>query len=146
MKARVISNVKERNVDFELGGKTYPVSLTLNCIELLQEKYGSLEAAFDSSSSVKELKFIFKVLLDEAVEIFNETASEDEKLEKVTESFIGRKINVGNLDYYISLLADVFEISLPEDDDYDPQAEKELKAALDEAVPDMPDSPNTKAE
>lgn len=147
MKARIISDTKQRTVDFELAGKTYPVSLTLNCIEALQDRYGSMETAFENTSSVKELKYIFKVLLDEAVEIFNETAKEGEELEKLSTNFIGRKIDTCNIPYYTRLLADLFEVSLPEDDEEtDSEAQAELEAAVDNEVPDMPDSPNPKAE
>lgn len=98
----IICETKERRVPLTIGGKTYNVALTLNCIEQLQERYGELENVFEASSEVKQLKWILAVLINDAVDAYND--DHDVKLEHVTESYIGRKIDIGNISEYTDVL------------------------------------------
>lgn len=123
----IICETKERRVPLTIGGKTYNVALTLNCIEQLQERYGELENVFGASSEVKQLKWILAVFINDAVDAYND--DHDVKLEHVTESYIGRKIDIGNISEYTDVLMQTFGVSLPTAEEL--PEDDELNAAVD---------------
>lgn len=126
MKA-IICETKERRVPLTIGGRTYNVALTLNCIEQLQERYGDLNNVFEASSEVKQLKWILAVLINDAVDAYND--DHDDKLEHISEAYIGRKIDIRNIDEYTNILMQTFGVSLPTVEG-DPE-DDELNAAVD---------------
>lgn len=126
MKA-IICETKERRVPLTIGGKTYNVALTLNCIEQLQERYGDLNNVFESSSEVGQLKWILSVLINDAVDSYND--DHDDKLDYISEAYIGRKIDIGNIGEYTNVLMRAFGVSLPTAED-SPE-DDELNAAVD---------------
>lgn len=126
MKA-IICETKERRVPLTIGGKTYSVALTLNCIEQLQERYGDLNNVFEASSEVGQLKWILSVLINDAVDSYND--DHDDKLDYISEAYIGRKIDIGNIGEYTNILMQTFGVSLPTAED-SPE-DDELNAAVD---------------
>lgn len=126
MKA-IICETKERRTPLTIGGKTYDIALTLNCIEKFQEKYGDLENVFDASGEVRELKWILAVLINDAVDAYND--DHDDKLEHVTEGFVGRKIDINNIKAYTDVLMQTFGASLPTAEEL--PEDDELNAAVD---------------
>lgn len=110
-----------------IGGRTYDIALTLNCIEKFQAKYGDLENVFDASGEVRELKWILAVLINDAVDAYND--DHDDKLEHVTEGFVGRKIDINNIKAYTDVLLQTFGASLPTAEEL--PEDDELNAAVD---------------
>ncbi|MBQ2775167.1 MAG: hypothetical protein IJF40_04690 [Clostridia bacterium] len=138
MNAR-ICETKQKYVPFALGGREYPLSLALNCIEAFQERYGEVDKVLEKSAQIKELKWIIATLVNEAVEVHNEET--EDKWERVTESYVGRHISADDISECMSALMRVFGVSLPVKE-IDPAAEAELA----EAVGDVPELPNPNAE
>ena len=126
MKA-IICETKERRLPLTIGGRTYNIALTLNCIEQLQDRYGDLERVFDASAEVKQLKWIFAVLINDAVDAYND--EHDTKMEYVSEAFVGRNIDMTNISDYTNILMQTFGASLPAAD-AQPE-DDELNAAVD---------------
>lgn len=126
MKA-IICETKERRTPLTIGGRTYDIALTLNCIEKFQEKYGDIENVFDASGEVRELKWILAVLINDAVDAYND--DHEDKLEHVTESYVGRKIDIGNISEYTDVLMQTFGVSLPTAEEL--PEDDELNAAVD---------------
>jgi len=75
-------------------GTKYPLIFTLNVMEEIQEKYGSLdkwmELIKDGEPNIKALKFGLGAMLNEGIEIENETA--ETKKELLESKQIGRII------------------------------------------------------
>lgn len=138
MNAR-ICETKQKYVPFKLGDREYPLSLTLNCIEAFQDRYSSLDGVFEKSADIKELKWILETLINEAVEIHNDDS--EEKWDKVSAGYIGRRISSDDISPCMDVLLKVFGASLPVAET-DSKAEDELA----EVIGDIPELPNPKAE
>ncbi len=102
-----------------LGGKEYPLAFTLNVMESIQEKYGSMEewgkvlqpkpymkievdeetkeernVVVKPEPKIKDILWTFKEFINEGIDIENE--EKDEKRQFVTEKQVGRLIsNIG---------------------------------------------------
>lgn len=114
MNARVISDTKKQTVEFELGGKTYELALTLNVIEEIQRMKGDLgDALTDALGSVAALKEIYLLVFNDAVENHNEDHPED-RWERFTPERLGRRLNQGNIEALQYALFDMMGVSLPE--------------------------------
>ncbi len=123
----IICETKERRVPLTIGGKTYNVALTLNCIEQLQERYASLRMSLERRVRSNNLSGSLAVLINDAVDAYND--DHDVKLEHVTESYIGRKIDIGNISEYTDVLMQTFGVSLPAAEEL--PEDDELNAAVD---------------
>jgi hypothetical protein len=89
------------------GDKEYPIAFTLNVMEAIQEKYGSMDEwgkvlqPEDGEPSIKDLKWTFQQFINEGIEIQNEEKGEERPL--LSEKQVGRVIsfigvnNIGNL-------------------------------------------------
>lgn len=67
------------------------------------------------------------MLINDAVDAYND--DHDVKLEHVTESYIGRKIDIGNISEYTDVLMQTFGVSLPTAEEL--PEDDELNAAVD---------------
>lgn len=81
----------------EYKGVEYDLLFNLNVMEILQEEYGSVEAwsakAMESDEpNIKVLKFGFKAMLNEAIDVYNEDHI-DEPKEFVNDKTVGRIIS-----------------------------------------------------
>lgn len=93
--------MKDKMVHIKYKEKEYPMIFTLNCMEEIQEKYGSMEAWMNelgkknedgskAEPSIKLLKFGLGLMINEAIDIENEDRPENEKEPLVDDKTIGR--------------------------------------------------------
>ena len=108
-------NVKEKTVPFEFGNKEYQLLLNFNVIAAIQEKYGDIDTCFSGMDKVKNQIWLLCTLLNEAVEMHNET--NQEKWDLLTESQVGRKIHADNVNEIMLCIAKVMGVSLPDGDE-----------------------------
>ena len=88
----------------DLGdGVEREVSFSLNAMADLEEKYGSIDAAFEQvqNNKISAIRFLLWVLL-------NNDANEE-----ITEREVGALINLQNLEELISTVMDYMEESMP---------------------------------
>lgn len=115
MNARIIeSDVKKNTQPITIGNKTYEISFTLNVIDEIQKKYGDLNALADVVEKTSEVKWLIALLVNEAIEEHNEDHPDD-KWELLTESYIGRKLDVFNLKPVTSSIFAALGKSMPAD-------------------------------
>ena len=82
----------------EVGDEKYPIAFTLNVMEAIQDKYGSLEAwgkvlqPEKGEPKIKDLKWTFTQFINEGIDIENE--EKNEKRDFITEKQAGRIISV----------------------------------------------------
>lgn len=100
--------MKDYKFEFEVEGVKYPLMFNLNVMETIQEEYGTIEKwgvltdGKDGEVNVKALKFGLTEMLNEAIDVENETAEVKRPL--LTNKQVGRLITkmglenaVGNL-------------------------------------------------
>lgn len=135
MKAHIIATAKKETIPFGLAGKTYELSLTLNVINELQKKFGDLEKAADRLSDLDSLLWIFKTLINDAVDNHNDDS--DDKWGYVDERYIGRKITKDMLPEMTDTFIECFGISLPDSEDTKgSEMPDDLKALVDDIEED----------
>ena len=88
-----MSAIKDGRYPVELNGKTYHLLFDLNALDAVQDRFGGydkLDEIFnrDNPNMVKDLKWLFTMLI-------NEGREEDEP--EATEQQVGRLIHIGNL-------------------------------------------------
>ncbi len=84
----------QRKMSFECNGIKYPIEFNLNVMELVQEKYGSLDAwqqLITEKESVSAIKWAFTQMINEGIDIENEEKGENRSF--VTEKQVGRLIS-----------------------------------------------------
>ena len=117
----------DKIVYITVGEKTYPITFTMNVLELMQDTYGSLikwqnSLLVDGEPRVKPLVWSFCEMINEGIEIENEEKHTNEP--KITHKQAGRIIT------HIGLVP----------------AYRKIKEIVTNAVPiKEEDSPNTKA-
>lgn len=92
--------------------KKYPIIFTLNVMETIQKKYGSMDAwkeniftkDKDVEPNVKDLLFGLTEMVNEGIEIFNEENPDAEKLPLVNSKQVGRVVTKIGLDKSINKL------------------------------------------
>lgn len=65
------------------NGKDYELVFNLNVMEVIQEEYGSVEAwgklvEAEAEPKAKDIKYGFTAMLNEGIDIYNETHADDE--------------------------------------------------------------------
>lgn len=106
----------------EYKGVKYDLVFNLNVMEMLQEEYGSVEewsakAMESDEPNIKVLKFGFKAMLNEGIEIYNEDNPEEPK-ELVSDKTVGRIISsVGFLNVADIIANTVVNSTQSEDDE-----------------------------
>ena len=84
----------DRKKVIEVNGVSYPIVFNLNVMEIIQEKYGSIDAWSDkltSDQAIADIKWSFTEMINEGIDIENET--KDEKRAFVTPKQVGRIIS-----------------------------------------------------
>lgn len=93
--------MNEKMIEVEYKGKKYPLIFTLNCMEEIQEKYGSLSDWYDKlgkndddkEPSIKDLKYGMLLMINEGIEIKNEDVQkEEDKMPLIDLKTVGRII------------------------------------------------------
>lgn len=110
---------KDDTVKFEIGGKNYDISLTLNVIAQMQERYGELGGVYGKSNDIKEFGWMIAVMVNDAVENWND--DHEDKKEAITPEWAMRKVNVHNIAALKESLFTAFE-SPDKDEDESPNA------------------------
>ena len=105
----------------EYKGVTYDLVFNLNVMEMLQDEYGSVEAwsakAMESDEpNIKVLKFGFKAMLNEGIEIYNED-NPDEPKELVNDKTVGRIISSVGFSSVADIIANTVVNSTQSEDD-----------------------------
>lgn len=118
-----MSDVRNKPAALELKGRVYELNLTLNLIDILQERYGDLNEVFEKVKHVKELRWILWAFLTEATEIHNDDHPED-LWPELTEKQVGRMITPDNMHQMNEAMLNVFRLSAPEPDDTEEETEK----------------------
>lgn len=108
------SKVKERVTMFSFDGKEYPLKLTFNVIADIQDEFGDIESFLKAMDRLRNQIWLLCVLLNEAVDIHND--EHEEQWEHFTESQVGRKINVKDIEDIANCIYQVLELSFPESD------------------------------
>lgn len=93
----------------ETKNKKYPISMTLNVIEELQDKYGKFDEWINlvqpedgGETNIKALKFGLTAMINEGIDIENENRAEKEPY--VTTKQVGRIITEAGLDDVMDLI------------------------------------------
>ena len=133
-----MNDIKKRFIDFEFKGKTYPLTLSLNVIDEIQNRYGEFDI---NTEKVSEIKWLLTTLINEAVDIHNDES--EDKWEYLSERYVGRYMDKDSIQNVSRVIADLSKSSLPatenEDDD-------ELENAISDIPKDEEEEKNTKAE
>lgn len=102
----------------KVGDKEYPMAFTLNVMEAIQEKYGSLDAWTDiidpeeGGPAFKDIKWVFAEFINEGIDIENE--EKGEKRDFVTTKQVGRIITVIGIDGATFELTNIMSQSMGE--------------------------------
>lgn len=105
----------------EYKGVKYDLVFNLNVMEMLQEEYGSVEewsakAMESDEPNIKVLKFGFKAMLNEGIEIYNEDNPEEPK-ELVSDKTVGRIISSVGFSSVADIIANTVVNSTQSEDD-----------------------------
>ncbi|MBP3446260.1 MAG: hypothetical protein J6K64_03185 [Clostridia bacterium] len=159
MKAHIrYDDIKIKTVPTMFDNRTYNIALTLNVIEKIQDKFGSLEKAMNKMTdmSVPVIKELIYMFIKDAIERddFTPKLSEDNDSIDISTTKIGQCIGLTNLSYYSDCILQSMGESLPESEDEplldDEGNETIVTDEMIEALADMPDDPeptkNLKAE
>ena len=99
--------VKENGIEVE-----YPVAFDINVLEELQDKYGSvdevkniLEPSDGKEVKLKDLKFVFLIMINEGIDIENEEKNTDRKF--ITDKKVGRLLTEAGIKNMSNQLKDV---------------------------------------
>jgi hypothetical protein len=101
-------------------GVEYELVFNLNVMEELQEEYGTVEewsakAMEADEPNVKVLKFGFKAMINEAIDIYNE--EHEDKKEYVDDKKVGRIITEAGFNNVADLIAETVIGSTKSDDE-----------------------------
>lgn len=101
-------------VSIKFCGQEYHLAANLEVIEAIQEKYESIAGALTAMKNARDLAAIFKMFLDNAVDIYNE--DHRSSLEKVSIKTIMRR---GNYNDISGAVVSAIMVSMTTDDDQD---------------------------
>lgn len=95
--------------NIEYKGVEYELVFNLNVMEEIQEEYGTIEnwsakAIEGDEPNIKMLKFGFKAMLNEGIEIYNE--DNEEQMELLTDKQVGRIISSAGFEAIAEKISD----------------------------------------
>ena len=111
-------NIKTAYIKTSKG--TYPLVFTLNVMEEIQEKYGSLDEWYKMTSSggdgasIKDIKFGVMAMINEAIDIENEEKGTNTPM--VTDKLVGRIITEVGIEGLFKTMQDITIASTTEED------------------------------
>ena len=102
-------------------GVDYDLVFNLNVMEMLQDEYGSIEkwsamAMESDEPNIKVLKFGFKAMINEGIEIYNEDHPDDLK-DLVDDKTVGRIITTAGFSNVTEIIANTVVSSTESEDD-----------------------------
>lgn len=111
-----MSDLKPKSERIKIGKEYYGLRFTLNAIDQIQDHFdipiselGSLME--DERTSFKAIRYILTVLINEDAQI---RGDQDEVVSTVDEMFVGRNIDVKNMEEITNTMLRSFVGSLPE--------------------------------
>jgi hypothetical protein len=112
-----MSDVKDRAVKITLCGIEYDLIFDLNVTEEIVEKYGSISAFTkklfgDEQSCVKAIKAALTALVNESVEVHNESSSD--KMALLTAKQVGRFLSLEDRPIICGIIMEAVKRSLPQ--------------------------------
>ena len=131
-----MSELNPKGNALTIGKRTYNLVFSVNIIDDIQDRFDKPISELptllqDERMRFKVTKYLVCALVNEAVDIHNDTS--DEKWEKVDERYIGRNMTTQNIATYTTVIMKTFADSAPKVDD-DPNAARavEEKSTLPE--------------
>lgn len=118
-----MSDMNPKPIEIEFGGKTYGVTFNINVIDDVQTHFNTplseiYSLLADEVNACGNIRYILTALLNDAIEA--QAYITGEKIPRLTEHEVGRKIDIHNLGYFQNKVFESFGISMPElneDDD-----------------------------
>lgn len=147
MKAHIIyDDVKLKTCPMVLGDNTFNVSFTLNAIDEIQQKYGSLDDALEKmDESISVLKEMLHILIMDAIEREDYFPDIIDTC-MITTRYIGSKIGTSNISYYNDCILQAMGQSLPDTEEEpvldDEGNETVVTQEMLDAIADIPDVPD----
>lgn len=112
-----MSAIKDERIPLKIGKNTYMIMLSLNLIDIFQDRYGDLEKLINEFQNTQALKWIIMQFVNEAIDNHNDENPHD-KWQYVDEKWIGRNISVfDDIVRIRDILLMAFKVSLPEPKD-----------------------------
>lgn len=117
-----MSDLKPKGRKIKLGGHEYGLRFTLNAIDDIQDHFDIpiqqlTELLKDEKSRVKNLRYLLTVLINEDIDCVNDeliSSESKERLLHLDERYVGRQINVGNVQEIMGQVIRSFSDGAPE--------------------------------
>ncbi len=90
--------MQDYKFNFEIDGKSYDLVISLNVLQEVQKKYGTVQkwgeltGGNETEVNIEALIFGYTAMLNEAIDIKNQDLSEEQRLPFYTEKQVGRII------------------------------------------------------
>jgi hypothetical protein len=144
MKA-IINAARRQPVTFQLDGRALEITMSLDAIAEIQDKFGDLGTALEKTSEaggIRTLISLLAILLNDAVTDHND-AHPGDRWEPYTERQIARRFDLNDIPELRRLLTAVISAGLPDSTVAGADVPDEMRAILDsEAVPEDADAKN----
>lgn len=139
-----MAETRNNTVDFELGGRVYPLSLTLGAIAEIQRRRGDITEAFGQAlDSFDALIDIFALIFNDAIEDHNEGHPED-KWPLFDGKRLARKLTYEDVPRLTNALLALMGQGLPDAGAKGAAVTDEMAEALNaEALPEEPEKNGT---
>lgn len=127
-----MGNLNPKPVEIEFDGRIYGVQFNINMIDEMQTHFekpiGEIyDLIIDSPKSAANLRYLLTALLNDAIET-HETET-GERVPRLSETEVGKKIDIRDFNYYYEKVIEAFGVSLPEtDEDDDPNSKGEQQS------------------
>lgn len=121
-----MGNLNPKPIDIEFDSKIYGVQFNINMIDEVQTHFekpiGEIyDLIMDSPKSASNLRYLLTILLNDAIETHESETGE--RVQRLSETEVGRKIDIRDFNYYYTKVIEAFGVSLPEaDEDEDPNS------------------------
>ena len=139
-----LAETRNNTVEFELGGRVYPLALTLGAIAEIQRRRGDITKAFGQAlDSFEALIDIFALIFNEAIEEHNEEHPED-RWQLFDGKRLARKLTYEDVPRLTDALLVLMGNGLPDADAKGAAVTDEMAEALNaEALPEGPEKNGT---
>lgn len=119
-----MSDMRQEYKMVSIGGRTYEIALTLNVIDRLQDKYGSISEAFAATAKPDGFCDVLMELINDNLELHNEENPED-LWKPLTKAYIGRSVTAHNLREINDAILAAFDASIPKGSEGNQKAEQQ---------------------
>jgi hypothetical protein len=110
----------DKMVHIKIGEKEYPITFTLNVMESIQEKYGTIDKWQSNlierdETPIKDVVWIFQELLNEAIDIEND--DREVKLPKLEHKQVARIITSLGVVKAVRLIFETVSNAMPKEEE-----------------------------